>query len=137
KNTVFVATKCDLVAQVNLDDELCKLSSLFYSEFLPISAETGMGIEDLRDIIDKKLIENFRPPDFNGLALTSRHRQTITEAIENIESAVEELTAGQDEVAAMTLRAAYQHLGDIDGLGACCVDEQILQNTFSRFCIGK
>ncbi len=137
KNTVFVATKCDLVVQVNLDDELCKLSSLFYSEFLPISAETGMGIEYLRDIIDKKLIENFRPPDFNGLALTSRHRQTITEAIENIESAVEELTAGQDEVAAMTLRAAYQHLGDIDGLGACCVDEQILQNTFSRFCIGK
>ncbi len=137
KNTVFVATKCDLVVQVNLDDELCKLSSLFYSEFLPISAETGMGIEDLRDIIDKKLIENFRPPDFNGLALTSRHRQTITEAIENIESAVEELTAGQDEVAAMTLRAAYQHLGDIDWLGACRVDEQILQNTFSRFCIGK
>ena len=69
----------------------------------------------------------------------ARHRQAVTESIENISEAIIELKAGSDEVAAMILRAAHQRLCDIEtAIGAAeRADEQILEKIFSRFCIGK
>ncbi|MBA7643276.1 tRNA modification GTPase MnmE [subsurface metagenome] len=69
-----------------------------------------------------------------GVALTARHRQAVTEAIENVSESINELKAGNDEVTAMMLRAAYQAVSDIEREH---VDEKILENIFSRFCIGK
>jgi len=47
------------------------------------------------------------------------------------------LKAGNDEVAAMMLRTAYNALSDIEQPRRAGVDEQILDRIFSRFCIGK
>ncbi len=137
ESIVPIATKCDLVLQDDLVDKLRKLNELFGVEFLPTSAKTGAGLESLRNTIDKKLIESHEVSQVSGVALTARHRQAVTEAIENMDSVVKELKAGNDEVAAMMLRAAYQCIGNIERPGFSAVDEQILQNIFSRFCIGK
>jgi tRNA modification GTPase len=137
KSIVPIATKCDLVSKDNMADRLCKLKELFGFEFLPTSAKTGAGLESLSNTIDKKLVENHEVSQVSGVALTARHRQAVTEAIENIDSAAKELKAGNDEVAAMILRAAYQCISEIEQPGFSGVDEQILQNIFSRFCIGK
>jgi len=51
-----------------------------------------------------------------GLALTARHKQAVTEVIEGISESVSELKAGNDEVAAMMLRAGYQVLLNIEHL---------------------
>ena len=69
-----------------------------------------------------------------GVALTARHKQAVTEAIENIDEAADELEAGNDEITAMTLRAAYQAVSNI---AQQHIDERILDNIFSRFCVGK
>jgi tRNA U34 5-carboxymethylaminomethyl modifying GTPase MnmE/TrmE len=69
--------------------------------------------------------------------LTARHRQALAEAIQNIGEAVDELKSGDDEVAAMLLRAACQCICDIHQPVSGRLDEQILQQIFSRFCIGK
>ena len=139
KVLVPVATKCDLLSEEVLSDRLAKLNELFGAEFLPISSETGTGIESLQEAIDRGLIEK---PDVHRaslVALTARHKKAVTEAIDHVTGAIEELKAGNEEVAAMMLRAAHQAVSDIDSSagGPAPVDEQILEQIFSRFCIGK
>ena len=125
----------------DLADRLRKLNELFGVEFLPTSAKSGAGMEKLRDTIDREIIaqttgsiEELSRCEF---ALTARHRQAVTESIESIDLALEELKAGRDEIAAMMLRAAYQAISNIEQSSMSGVDEQILEQIFSRFCIGK
>ena len=142
KTLIPVATKCDLLSEEMLANRLAELNKLFNVEFLPTSAETGIGLEQLRKTIDKKLIELALGRGFegqvaeqaSGVALTARHRQAVTEAIENIEESISELKAGNNEVTAMMLRAAYQGLSNIEHQH---FDDEILERIFSRFCIGK
>jgi tRNA modification GTPase len=124
-----------------LAERITELNKLFAAEFLPTSAVTGVGLEKLRNTIDKKLIElvlggsrEGRSEIVSGVTLTTRHRQAVTEAIKNISESGKEINAINDEVAAMLMRAAYQSLSDIQQQP---LDEQILEKIFSRFCIGK
>jgi tRNA modification GTPase len=140
KALIPVATKVDLLSQTDLAKLLERLKSLFDSKFLPISVKTGTGLQGLRDIVDRKLIElitgtKYKSQDTShALALTARHRQAINEAIGNINQAIDEVKVANDEVSTMLLRAAYQAICDIERKH---VDEQILDAIFSRFCIGK
>jgi tRNA modification GTPase len=132
-----IATKCDLISEKILTDRLAGLHKTFGINFLPTSAKTGAGIEKLRQTIDGKLTEKFDVPCASGVALTARHRKAVTEAIGQISEAMNELNAGNDEVTAMMLRSAYQAVSDIEQPGSAHIDEQILGQIFSRFCIGK
>ncbi|MFZ0035704.1 MAG: GTP-binding protein [Sedimentisphaerales bacterium] len=136
-----VATKSDLLSGEMLANRIAELNKLFNADFLVTSAKTGTGLEQLQDTIDKKLIEQTLGSSCDGLAerasgvaLTARHRQAVTDAIENVGQALNELKAGNDEVAAMLLRAAYQSISDIEQQH---IDEEILDRVFSRFCVGK
>lgn len=137
KILVPVATKCDLLLEQTLAERLAELNKSFGADFLPISAHAGAGIERLRSIIDHKLTETFDVTPASGIALTARHKQAVAEAMGHVSESVAELTAGNDEVAAMMLRAAYEALSDIEQPGAAHIDEQILEQIFRRFCIGK
>jgi len=117
----------------------------FGAGFLPISVETISGVELLRETLDRKIVEltvgtgrgtQIRE-QISTVALTTRHKQAVTEAIENVTEAINELQSENDEVAALMLRAAYQGLCDIEQPTALRADEQILERIFSRFCIGK
>ena len=145
-----VATKCDLLSEKVLSGRLAKLNELFSVELLAISSETGDGLEVLRETIDEKILElesgfaatktagtPFSETVKSSVALTARHKHAVTEAIENVGESIIELKAGNDEIAAMTLRAAYQSVSGIESAAAGHIDEQILEQIFSRFCIGK
>jgi tRNA modification GTPase len=137
KAMIPVATKCDLLSKKMVANRIAELNGLFNVEFLPTSAQTGLGMEQLCDTIDKKLIEQTLGGDYenaSGVALTARHKQAVSEAMENLSQAINELKAGNDEVAAMLLRAAFQN---ISGIEQQHIDEEILEKIFSRFCIGK
>ena len=142
---IWVATKSDLLSEDVLAEYLAELGELFCADFIATSANTGAGIELLREAIDNKIIAGtagstkpqtpYAARDMQyEIALTARHRQAVTEAIENISDAAGQLKAGNDEVVAMLLRAGYQAVSNIE---AEHVDEQILDNIFKRFCIGK
>jgi tRNA modification GTPase len=137
KILVPVATKCDLIPEQILPDRLAGLNESFNTDFLPTSTQTGAGIELLRQTIDGKLTEKFDVPRAGVVALTARHRKAVTEAIGQISESIDELNAGNDEVAAMMLRAAWQAVSDIEQPGAAHIEEQILGQIFSRFCVGK
>ncbi|MGE5296598.1 MAG: tRNA modification GTPase [Solirubrobacterales bacterium] len=66
--------------------------------------------------------------------LTARHKQAITEAVENVRQAIVEVTQDREEVAVTMIRAACEA---ISGLSQQHLDEQILDRIFSRFCVGK
>jgi len=134
---VPVATKCDLILEQILPDRLAELNETFCTDFLPTSAKSGVGIELLRQAIDGKLSEKSEVPRAGGVALTARHRKAVTEAIGQISESVDELNGRHDEVAAMMLRAAWQAVSDIEQPGAAHIEEQILGQIFSRFCVGK
>ena len=144
---ISVATKSDLLSEEMLAKRVGELNKSFDTEFLATSAKTGSGLEPLQETIDRKILELTTskggglqiPEQISNVALTARHKQAVTEAIENVIEATRELNEGNDEVASMMLRAAYQGLYDIESAtgGPDRVDEQILERIFSRFCIGK
>jgi len=148
-----VATKSDLLLEDTLAERLAALKQFFGADFLATSAKTGTGVERLRDIIDERIIELACPERSRGatgvsrtrdessiihrpssVVLTARHRQAVTEAIENIGESIAELKADNDEVAAMMLRAAYQAISSIEREN---IDEQVLERIFKHFCVGK
>jgi len=145
KVLVPVATKCDLLCEEVLSKRLAELNELFAGfpqgegpvEFLPLSAQTGFGIDLLRKIIDGKLIQKSDIPHASGIALTARHKKAVTEAIESLSESIGELKAGNDEITAMMLRTAYQAVSEIEQPTDAHIDDQILEQIFSRFCIGK
>ncbi|MCJ7730265.1 MAG: 50S ribosome-binding GTPase [Sedimentisphaerales bacterium] len=132
-----IATKSDLLSEDALAKCLAEINGLFAADFLPTSAKAGTGMEHLREAIDGKIIEIAIGSGKRGtslIALTARHRQAVTEAIKNVSESIKEIKAGNDEVAAMLLRSAYQSASHIQQQH---IDEQILEEIFSRFCIGK
>jgi len=135
KILIPVATKCDLLSQETLSVHLAEMNKLFNVDFLPISVKTGSGLEKLRSAIDSHLVSDQTYVE-SPLAITARHKQAVNEAIANINDAVTELSADNEEVAAMLLRAAYKSISEIQQHDPA-VDEQILEQIFSRFCIGK
>jgi tRNA modification GTPase len=147
---IFAATKCDLVSEQELHSRLGQLSELFGSGFLATSSKTGAGLDLLRETIDEKIMElepGFaagKPGDGlfsegvrSSVAVTARHKKAVSEAIENVGESIRELSAGNEEIAALMLRAAYQAVSGIESTGGGHIDEKILAEIFSRFCIGK
>lgn len=147
---VAVASKCDLVSPEDLDGQLAVMGELFGVEFVAVSCENGIGMESLRMIIDRKLVNARASAEAGGqnhaaisdgtggmVGLTARHRQVVGSAVENTGQAAEQLEIGNDELAALLLRAAYEDLGEVDRPGTGHVDEQILDEIFGRFCVGK
>ena len=142
---IAVATKSDLLCDDVSAERLAELNELFGTVFLATSAKTGAGIELLRKAIDSKIVDltfgsgtqstSYEPrATSHVVALTARHKQAVSEAIENIDESISELKAGNDEITAMMLRAAYQAVSNIEQHS---IDEQVLENIFRRFCIGK
>ncbi|MHC4616494.1 MAG: tRNA modification GTPase [Planctomycetota bacterium] len=141
-----VASKADLLAEDVLAGRLRRLNELFAARFIPISAKLGKGAQVLRDRIDETIVglsvgsaELTGPlfsdaPRESAVALTARHRHAVSDAVENITEAADELKNGSDEITAMLLRAAYQSLSTIEREN---IDEQVLERIFHRFCVGK
>jgi len=140
-NVIAVATKSDLLSKDELAGRLKEMDKVFSAGFEAISTETGDGIDRLKEMIDRKVIElSGGEAVFSesalpaGPGLTARHKQAVTNAIENITDAIEEIKTSNNEAAAMMIRGAYSDLCDVSQES---IDEQILGNIFGKFCIGK
>lgn len=130
KPDIYAASKCDLVNENN------ELKNLFGGEFLPVSAHKNINLEELKQTIDQRIIsQTAKSTEAEGkTALTERHRQAVNSAAVNIENANAEIEKGNEEIAAYLLREALQNLSK---LATEHIDEAILDNIFSKFCIGK
>lgn len=121
---ISIATRTDLVRTT---DE--------HTEEMHVSALSGTGLDELRQLIARRLTGNQTSRTELLATTSSRCRDSIHRAILSIDSAIDAATCNLgDEITAIGLRETLQELRSM--LGETC-NEDILDHIFSSFCIGK
>jgi tRNA modification GTPase len=101
-----------------------------------ISARNGGGIEELREAIFSRFIRgaSLDGRDFTALS-QARHRDALDRAQKSLLSFLESFAAGMPlEIVSLELRDALTALGEVTGE---TTTDDILDQIFTRFCIGK
>ena len=120
KNVIFVVNKTDL------SDEKDKRADVY------ISAASGENVEELKKMLYERVVGKV---DTNADYLCEeRHLAALSEARDKIASALSVLGKEPLDILAIDVRAAWQSLGEITGKTAT---EEIINNIFSKFCVGK
>ena len=122
ENAIFVANKVDKLSI----DELAKIPE----NHIKISAKYNQGVENLIDVILNIVKENFT--NSSGPLITrTRYKEALTHCLDCLES----FSLDKEiELSAEDIRLACRYIGKITGHVE--VDE-ILDNIFGSFCIGK
>ncbi|MEX0646218.1 MAG: tRNA uridine-5-carboxymethylaminomethyl(34) synthesis GTPase MnmE [Balneolaceae bacterium] len=102
---------------------------------LKISALEGENIDALKKEMKDRALQHKDYDTSSLLVTSSRHRDGLQKAKENVERAIRALDQGMTgDFLSIDLRAALKELGAITGE---ITNEDVLDSIFSRFCIGK
>ncbi len=123
KNVIYVANKGDLISDAKKNEILKK-------KHIIISAKLNEGIDQIVQVILDNIKNNFSSSS-NSLITRIRYRRSLEECLFLLDN----FSLDKDiELAAEDVRLACREIGTITG--AVHVDE-ILNNIFGSFCIGK
>lgn len=119
-----------------IDAAKCTVPDKYRMQFfktLFISAKTGEGFSELEQELVDNYFANEIPKDIVINKL--RHRDALKNAEESLQSALQSLKEKlSEEFVSLDLRGALHHLGKLTGE---VTTEEILDDIFSSFCIGK
>ncbi len=125
KPHLVVANKSDLPMQAALDE---------FEEALRLSALEGWGVPDLMADLREFAHRSLGDLDFEVL-VSERHAACVREALGSLRRAVDAVSEGLPlEFPASDIRHAMDCLGEVTGRK---VARHVLDEIFSRFCIGK
>lgn len=100
-----------------------------------ISCLTLEGIDQLKQKLIAEAIPRHDPASSSVTITSLRHRDALERALASVANAREAVSSGLGgDFAAVDLRAALNYLGEIIGL---TTPDDILNNIFANFCIGK
>lgn len=103
-------------------------------QWLHVSAQTGVGIEDVKAEIVRCLVGSGDGVESDVL-VNARHQAQLASALDGLGRAIDLLRGGVgQEVVAVELREAVHDLGEIVGKD---IGDAILDRVFATFCIGK
>lgn len=131
KKIITLINKSD--KESNLDKE--ELASIIDTEIIDISAKTGDGLEDLKDVLTDMFFRD--ELDFNDqiYITNSRHKAALISANESLGKVLESIDSAMGEdFYTIDLMAAYEFLGDIIGE---TLEDDLADKIFSEFCMGK
>ena len=131
KKIITLINKSD--KESNLDKE--ELASIIDTEIIDISAKTGDGLEDLKDVLTDMFFRD--ELDFNDqiYITNSRHKAALISANESLGKVLESIDSAMGEdFYTIDLMAAYESLGDIIGE---TLEDDLADKIFSEFCMGK
>jgi tRNA modification GTPase len=118
-----VLNKIDLVEQNKIDNDV------------EVSAKTGAGIEKLFKVLKEKSIGGNSYSEKSAIVSNLRHYNCLKKAKENLNIAKKSAEKNMSgEFISVDLRNAENNLAEV--IGTVTTDD-ILNNVFSKFCIGK
>ena len=133
KKSIVVLNKIDLTSNI-LDDNIKEIEK-YSKNIVKISALKKIGIEDLYNKITEIFNLNQINVD-NDIVITNiRHKNLISKAIESVNKSEETIKNNMPiDVVAIFLKEILENLGNITG---DFVTEDIINDIFSKFCLGK
>jgi len=130
---MLVLNKTDLPTKIN-PERLQQMAG--HLPLLKISALTGAGLDTLRQTLLKRVVtKEDSAADITPLVPNLRHKTALEKAVLFFQGAVANLkTQLPPEIIALDLHAGSQALAEIIGE---TTSEDVLEQIFSQFCIGK
>jgi len=129
KRTIIVLNKIDLPRKLMLPIELRDIASL------EVSALTGQGIENLKDRIAHTVLNTSAMSSASEVVINERHADALRRSIKELKAVLTEWKSiSSAEVVAQQIRIGLAAIGEIVGK---TTTEDLLEQIFSKFCIGK
>lgn len=123
---IKVRNKSDLISNLDISKQ---------NEYIYISAKTSFGIEHLLNALSNKVLNSNIYSEETAIISNERHYYSLIKAKEFLLKARESLTNNlSGEYVAVDFRNALEAMEEIIGK---VTSEDILNNIFSKFCIGK
>jgi tRNA modification GTPase len=128
RKRLLIRNKADLAARLELGPGLNGMA-------VEVSCLTGQGIEALKDRIKQMVWSGDIGAEMLEVMINARHQDALQRARDGTRRTIEALRGQQTlELAAMDLRIAVNAIGEVVGK---TTTEDLLDNIFSQFCIGK
>ena len=133
--TIFLINKIDLVSADKVRDHILKMYPT--ADVFELSVLRDSGLEQFNMSLLKKIETLFQLENIQDDVILNneRHQESLLKAKEAILKATVSISEGTEEDCwVIDLKEALVHLGQIVGQD---VSEEVLDNIFSRFCVGK
>ncbi len=132
KKTIVAANKIDIDKKINME----YLVNRFGNEnIVQMSAKEGTGIDDLEKKIKGLVFHGDISLKKNKMVTNIRHKDLLEKALESIDRAISSIEADIPiDLVSVDIRESWSKLGSITG---DTVEEDIVTEIFSKFCIGK
>ena len=131
KNSIIILNKIDKKENKINENKLLK----YTNNIVRMSTLNGEGLEELSKVILKTVKTENISSDNELLAINSRHIELIINAEKAIDKAINTLNSGMPvDVISIYIKEILEELGKITGES---VTEEVINNIFSRFCLGK
>lgn len=132
KKSIILLNKADLNSVLNENDSRFKNIT---DNVLKISALNGNGLEELYSVIAKMFSLNEINIDNDVIITNLRHKNLISKAIENVKKARNTVKENMPiDIIAIFVKDILEDLGNITGE---FVTDDIINEIFSKFCLGK
>ena len=131
REAIVLLNKSDLQPVVTADE----LYSRAQTEVIELSTKEKSGMEDLSRAIQDKVYGGQLLADEGSFVSDERQADILRQADEHLAAALTTIEAGMGlDFISIDLRSAWEKLGEITGE---TVGEDIIDEIFSKFCIGK
>ena len=131
RKSIVIYNKTDLESVVDIKE----LKEKTGSPVIPVSVVEKTGITELEETIKKMFFRGEISFDDEVYITNARHKTALEEALESLKMVRESIETGMSEdFFSIDLMSAYESLGKIVGES---VGEDLVNEIFSRFCVGK
>lgn len=122
----------DLTGEVVTVFNKCDINSPAGNFDIAVSAKTGAGVDDLKELLLKKGAGELSSE--KAYIVEERHYAALVRAATSLKEAAENAGALTADLISVDLKEAWDALGEITGETAT---EEIISTVFEKFCVGK
>ena len=131
KNAIIVLNKIDLSVNKTTEERIKSLNK----DIVKISALERKGIDEIYDKIVKLYDLNKINVEGENIVTNSRHQNLINQSLISLEKAINTINNGMPlDIIAIDVKDILENLGKITGKN---VSEDVINEIFSKFCLGK